>query len=229
LLIFNLAYPEWGLVFFQVLRILQRGSRSTDVDGFDLHLLPRRLFLPYRVTSFISRGAPIHLHFSGLPIDLRIMVLEPGVAEDHALLPKVGDGEERPFGVGLITEDYIHHFGDLPRFVRGAVYVEHRYRTRDAPGTDTFCTDKILVYEVAGGSGVQKRFDGMYLAGIGGTDLERQDNRRSAGIEGVGGESFGESFLPFGSPRQGCPDRSGGGERGCVYRFTNFCIDFFYV
>jgi len=157
------------------------------------------------------------------------MVLEPGVAEDHVLLPEVGDGEEHPFGVGLITEDYIHHFGDLPRFVRGAVYVEHWYGTRDAPGTDTFRTDKILVYEVAGGSGVQKRFDGMHLAGVGGTDLDRQDDRRSAGVEGVGGESFGESFLPFGSPRQGCPDRSGGGERGCVYRFTNFCIDFFYV
>jgi len=120
------------------------------------------------------------------------MVLKPGVAEDHALLPEVGDGEECPFGVGLITEDYIHHFGDLPCFVRGAVYVEHRYGTRDAPGTDTFHMDKILVYEVASGSGVQKRFDGMHLAGVGGTDLDRQDDRRFAGVEGVGGESFGE-------------------------------------
>jgi len=157
------------------------------------------------------------------------MVLEPGITEDHVLLPKVRDGEECPFGVGLITEDHIYHFGDLSCFVRGAVYVEHRYGTRDAPGTDTFSTDKILVYEVAGGSGVQKRFDGMHLAGVSGTDLDRQDNRRSAGVEGVGGELFGESFLPFGSPRQGCPDRRGGGERGYVYRFTNFCIDFFYV
>jgi len=157
------------------------------------------------------------------------MVLEPGVAKDHTLFPKVGDSKKRPFGVGLITEDYIHHFGDLPCFVRRAVYVEHWYRTRDALGVDTFCTDKILVYEVAGGSGVQKRFDGMYLAGVSGTDLNRQDNRHSAGVKGVGGESFGESFLPFGSPRQGCPDRNGGRERGCVYRFTNFCIDFFYV
>jgi len=117
----------------------------------------------------------------------------------------------------------------LPRFVRGAVYVKHWYGTRDALGTDTFCTDKILVYEVAGGSGVQKRFDGMHLAGVSGTDLDRQDDRRSTGVESVGGESFGESFLPFGSPRQGCPDWSGGGKRGCVYRFTNFCIDFLYV
>jgi len=157
------------------------------------------------------------------------MVLEPGVAEDHALLPKVGDSEERPFGVSLIMENYIHHFGDLSCLVRGAVYVEHWYGMRDALGTDTFCTDKILVYEVASGSGVQKRFDRIYLAGVGGADLDRQDDRRSAGVEGVGGESFGEFFLPFGSPRQGCPDRSGGGERGCVYRFTSFCIDFFYI
>jgi len=157
------------------------------------------------------------------------MVLEPGVAEDHALLPKVRDGKERPFGVDLITEDYIHYFGDLSCFVRGAVHVEHRYGTRDTLGTNTFCMDKILVYEAASGSGVQKRFDGMYLAGVGGTDLYRQDDRHSAGIEGVGGESSGEFFFPFGPLRQGCPDQSGGRERECIYRFTNFCIDFFYI
>jgi len=169
LLIFNLAYLEGGLVFFRVFRIFWRGSGLTDVDGSGLHFPLRRSFLSYRVASFTSRGAPIHLHFSGLPIDLQIIVLEPGVAKDHALLPEVRDGKERPFGMGLIMEDYIHYFGDLSCFVRGAVHVEHRYGTRDALGTNTFRTDKILVYEVAGGSGVQKRFDGMHLAGVGGT------------------------------------------------------------
>jgi len=134
------------------------------------------------------------------------MVLEPGVAEDHALLPKVRDGKEHPFRVDLIMEDYIYHFGDLSCFVRGAVHVEHQYGTRDAPGTNTFHTDRILVYEVAGGSRVQKRFDGIHLTGVSGTDLYRQDNRHSAGIEGVGGELSGEFFFPFGPPRQGCPD-----------------------
>jgi len=108
-----------------------------------------------------------------LPIDLQIIVLEPGVAEDHALLPKVRDGKKRSFGVGLIMEDYIHYFGDLSCFVRGAIHVEHRYGTRDALGTNTFRMDKILVYEVAGGSGVQKHFDGMHLAGVGGTNLSQ--------------------------------------------------------
>jgi len=126
------------------------------------------------------------------------MVLEPGVAKDHALLPEVRDSKERPFRVDLITEDYIYYFGDLSCFVRGAVHVKHQYRTRDAPGTNTFRMDKILVYEVASGSGVQKRFDGMHLAGVGGTDLYRQDDRRSASVEGVGGELSGEFFSHLG-------------------------------
>ena len=119
------------------------------------------------------------------------MVLEPGVAEDHALLPEVRDGKERPFGVGLITEDYIHYFRDLSCFVRGAVHVEHRYGMRDAPGTNTFRMDKILVYEVAGGSRVQKCFDGMHLASVSSADFYREDDRCSASIEGIGRKLFG--------------------------------------
>jgi len=138
------------------------------------------------------------------------MVLELGIAEDHALLPEVRDGEKCPFRVGLITEDYIHHFRDLSYFVREAIHVEHRYGTRDAPGTNAFCTDKILVYEVAGGSGVQKRFDGMHLAGVSDTDLDRQDDRRSMGIEDVGGESSGKSFFLFGPPETGAEGERGG-------------------
>jgi len=53
------------------------------------------------------------------------MVLESGVAEDHALLSEVRDSKECPFRVGLIMENYVYYFGDLPYFVREAVHVEH--------------------------------------------------------------------------------------------------------
>jgi len=39
LLIFNLAYLEGGFIFFRVLRILWRGSGSTDIDGSGLYFL----------------------------------------------------------------------------------------------------------------------------------------------------------------------------------------------
>jgi len=171
--------------------MLWRGSRSTDVDGFSLYLLPQRLFLSYYMASFTSGGTSVHLHFSGLPVDLQIMVLEPNVTEDHALLPEVGDGEEHSFGVGFIIEDHVYHFGDLSGFIRETVHVEHRYGARDVPGANTLRTDEIFIYEIACGSRVQKRFDEMYFASVSGTDLYREDNRRSAGIKGVGRESSG--------------------------------------
>jgi len=171
--------------------MLQRGSRSTDVDGFSLYLLPRCLFLSYYAASFTSGGISVYLHFSGLPVDLQIMVLEPGVTKDHALLPKVGDGEEHPFGVGFIMENHIYHFGDLSGFIRGTVHIEHWYGTRDVLGANTLRTDKIFIYEIVCGSGVQKRFDRMYFASVSGTNLYKEDDRRSVGIKGVGRESFG--------------------------------------
>ena len=190
-LVFNLTYPKGSLVFFRVFHMLWRGSRLTDVDGFSLHLLLRRLFLSYYTAFFTSGGTLVHLHFFGLPVDLQIMVLEPGVTEDHALLPEVGDGEEHSFGVGFITEDHVYHFRDLSGFIRRTVHVEHRYGARDVPGANTLCTDKIFIYEIACGSGVQKHFDGMYFASVSGTDLYREDDRCSAGVEGVGRESSG--------------------------------------
>jgi len=75
--------------------------------------------------SFALRGALVHLYFSGLLIDLRIVVLEPSIAKDHALLSKARDSEECPFRVGLVMENYIYYFRDLPCFIGGAIYVVH--------------------------------------------------------------------------------------------------------
>ena len=105
----------------------------------------------------------VYLHFSGLPIDLRVVVLEPGITKDHVLPSEAGDSEERPFGVGFVTENHIYHFRDLTCLVGGAIHVVHRYGARDAPGVNAFHLDKVSIYEVACGSRVQKRLDRMHL------------------------------------------------------------------
>ena len=142
------------------------------------------------MTSFTSRRASVHLYFSGLPIDLRVVVLEPGITKDHVLLSEARDSEECPFRVGFVMEDYIYNFGDLAYLIRGAVHVVHWYGTRDAPGVDTFRMDEVLIYEVAHSFRVQKRLDGMHLAGVCGADFYWEDNRRFTGVEGINGESF---------------------------------------
>jgi len=126
-----------------------------------------------------------------LPIDLWIVVLEPGITEDHVLLSEAGDSKERPFGVGFVTENYIYNFGDLACLVGGAIHIVHRYGVRDAPGVNIFRTDEVSIYEVACSSRVQKRLNGMYLAGVCGADFYQEDDQHSAGIEGIDGESFG--------------------------------------
>jgi len=118
------------------------------------------------VASFTLRRASVHLYFSGLPIDLWVVVLEPGITEDHVLLSETGDSEERSFRVGFVVEDYVHNFGDLACLVRGTIHVVHQYGARDAPSINTFRPDEVSIYEVAHNSRVQKRFDRVHLAGV---------------------------------------------------------------
>jgi len=149
------------------------------------------LFLSYHTASFTSRRASVHLYFSGLPIDLRVVVFEPGITEDHVLLSEAGDSEEGPFGVGFVAKDYVYNFGDLACLVGGTVHVVHRYGARDASSVNTFRPDEVSIYEVARSSGVQKRFNGVHLAGVSGADFYWEDDRRSAGVKGIDGELFG--------------------------------------
>ena len=91
------------------------------------------------MASFASRRASVHLHFSSLPIDLWVVVLEPGITEDHTLPSEAVDSEECPFGVGFVMEDYIHHFGDLTslvgRAVRGPLSRRSLLKLVDSPGS----------------------------------------------------------------------------------------------
>jgi len=128
------------------------------------------------MASFTLRRALVHLYFSGLPIDLRVVVLEPGITKDHVLLSEAGDSKECPFGVDFVAEDYIYNFRDLACLVGGAVHVVHWYGVRDAPGVNTFHTDEVSIYEVARSSGVQKHFDRVHLAGVCGADFYWEDD-----------------------------------------------------
>jgi len=143
------------------------------------------------MASFALRRASVHLHFSGLPIDLQVVVLEPGITEDHVLPSEAGDSEECPFRVGFVTEDYVYYFRDLTCLIGGTIHVVHWYGARDALGINTFCSDKVLIYEVAHSSRVQKCLDGMHLTGVCGTDFYWKDDQHPASVEGVDGESFG--------------------------------------
>jgi len=140
---------------------------------------------------FTSRKTLVYLHFSGLPIDLWVVVLEPGITKDYVLPSEARDSKERPFGVGFVTENHVYHFRDLTCLVGGAIHIVHWYGARDALGVNAFCLDKVSIYEVAYSSRVQKRLNGIHLAGICGANFYWQDDQRPVSVKGVDGESFG--------------------------------------
>jgi len=129
--------------------MLWKRSGPADIEGSSLHPLPQCLFLSYHTASFTLRKASVHLYFSGLPIDLWVVVLEPGITKDHVLLSEAGDSKKRPFGVNFVVEDYVYNFRDLACLVGGAVHVVHWYGARDALGVNTFHMDEVSIYEVA--------------------------------------------------------------------------------
>jgi len=128
------------------------------------------------MASFISRRTLVHLYFSGLLIDLRVVVLEPGITEDCVLPSKAGDSEEHPFRVGFVMENHVYHFRDLTCLVGGAIYIVHWYGVRNALGVNAFRLNEVSIYEVACSSRVQKRLDRMHLAGVCGADFYWQND-----------------------------------------------------
>jgi len=104
------------------------------------------------------------------------VVLEPGITENHVLLSEAGDSEEHSFGVGFVAENYVYNFRDLACLIGRSVHVVHQYGVRDAPSVNTFRTDEVSIYEVARSSRVQKRFDGIHLAGVCGADFYWEDD-----------------------------------------------------
>jgi len=128
------------------------------------------------MASFISRRTLVHLYFSGLLIDLWVVVLEPGITEDRVLPSKAGDSEEHPFRVGFVMENHVYHFRDLTCLVGGAIYIVHWYGVRNALGVNAFRLNEVSIYEVACSSRVQKRLDRMHLAGVCGADFYWQND-----------------------------------------------------
>ena len=128
------------------------------------------------MASFISRRTLVHLYFSGLLIDLWVVVLEPGITEDRVLPSKAGNSEEHPFRVGFVMENHVYHFRDLTCLVGGAIYIVHWYGVRNALGVNAFRLNEVSIYEVACSSRVQKRLDRMHLAGVCGADFYWQND-----------------------------------------------------
>jgi len=108
------------------------------------------------LAAFTSWQATRHLDFPRVPIDRRVVGFEPGEAQNEVLFAKARDGEEHPFRVGVVLEDYVSHFRDFPSLIWSAVHIENRDRVRQLPSADSVSPNKVLIDEAPSCSRIQQ-------------------------------------------------------------------------
>ena len=74
-------------------------------------------------TGTAAAGAVGHLHLPGDPIDVWVMLLQPGVAHDHFLTAQACHGEEGTFRVVPVSQDQLHYLHHGASFVQGAIHI----------------------------------------------------------------------------------------------------------
>ena len=107
-------------------------------------------------TGRADGGASVHFDLPGLPVDLRVVLPEPGEPENELLLTKTGDSEDDALGVGIVPENHIDDLPDASGFVRGAVNIVDRDGPGERPDGDLVLPDVLGVDELGGRSAVDE-------------------------------------------------------------------------
>jgi len=95
------------------------GASSTGVYSFGV--LPPCIPFCFSVSltaDTAAREASAHFDRSGAEVDLRIVLVQPGEAEYHALLAKVGDWEQNTLRMSVVGHDHVDDFADASGLIK---------------------------------------------------------------------------------------------------------------
>jgi len=69
-----------------------------------------------------------HFYGSGAEVDLRIVLVQPGEPEYHALFAEAGDCKQNAFGMSFVGHDYVDDFADASGLVKCSVHIVNQDR-----------------------------------------------------------------------------------------------------
>jgi len=158
------------LGFIFLISIFYEGWEGAGPAGvYPFSILP--LCVPFRLAVGLTadtaaREAFGHFDGSGAEVDLRIVLVQPGEPEYHALLAEVGDREHNAFGVSVVGHDHVDDFADAPGLVKCSVHVVNRDRLGQLVGLKFHLGDEVLVDEVSGGTSIDHGLCGCFFHGV---------------------------------------------------------------
>jgi len=155
---------------FVLVGIFYEGWEGVSLAGvYPFSVLP--LCVPFRLAVGLTadtaaREASGHFDGSGAEVDLRIVLVQPGEPEYHALLAEAGDREQNTFGMSVVGHDHVDDFADAPGLIKCSVHIVNRDRLGQLAG-QKFCSgDKVLVSEISGGTGINHGFRGCFFHSV---------------------------------------------------------------
>ena len=118
------------LVILIIFPVFNQGREFTSWAGcnlIDICLLCLMLLsdLISAASAAIS-WASGHFNFPSHPVDLRIVLLQPWMAEDEALFPKCSDCKQSSLWMVPILQDEVNHLHDWASFIQGSINIVHQ-------------------------------------------------------------------------------------------------------
>jgi len=158
------------LGFIFLVGIFYKGWEGASLAGiYPFSVLP--LCVPFRLAVSLTadtaaREASGHFDGSGTEVDLRIVLVQPGIPKYHALLAKAGDCEQNTFRMSVIGHNYVNNFANAPGLIKCSVHIVNQDRLGQLAGRKFRSGDEVLVDEISGGTGINHGFHGCFFHSV---------------------------------------------------------------
>src|SRR6267154_4640964 len=130
------------------------------------------LLLDLRSAGAAATWTPGHLNLTRSPIDLRVVLMKPGVSQYHVLVAKAGYSKVGTFSMVSVPENHVYHLADGSRFIGRTINIVHWDGACKGSGSDLVLLNVVPVNEKSVSSAVKKCLHGLGLLGVGCHNLD---------------------------------------------------------
>jgi len=161
------VHPGSRLGFIFLISVFYEGWEGASPAGvYPFSILPFCVLFCLAVSLTADtavREASGHFDRSGAEVDLRIVLVQPGEPEYHALLAEAGDCEQNAFGVSVVGHDHVDDFADASGLVKCSIHVVNWDQLGQLAGRKLCSGDEVLVDEVSSGASIDHGLCGCFF------------------------------------------------------------------
>jgi len=163
-------------------------TRSASTDLCSRNVLFSSLMLCIQPAHVAVCGTARHVDLFGLPVNLRVVLTEPGEAQDHALLAQLHDHKLSPLCMPIVLEDDICNLADCTALVGCSINVVDQDWSCEHMRGDIICTCPFSIHKQSCCTTINKQLSAAFDTSVRGLNF-------NIDVKGVGAGSGGNDVL----------------------------------